>query len=495
MVDRDGDTRGGSRGLPRREDSGATEAVKWYHHSGYCRFAALLPMPNTSDEAIRAVDSELNAALNSSTFKSEIGSIPISLAKLKSWEKSLGFGRMWVRPRVPERQLSALVDALRPHLEPFTNQNTGLVGFAPCDFMGTKLIQPTLEAFASKMVLAAAMTDSYRTVSAVLGWASGKSENFVKTTVVAGIDLDDTLEIAEGLRFEKLPHNEQAIRRTIRDWPHVNAVYLMGRTVLRADYTVHSMFYQLDDQNQDLVDRLRLNPAGIQVSSATRPYNDLRPLFDSVSLICNACVQVEYRWYEYSDVLYSLIGCEGHGNPFDSFLPRRQGLSPKLTRDLLDQSLGTMVQRQKRTDLDVAIARWRNSLVAPDSANRIIDLRTALESLYADGTGEYRFRVPLIGALYLAPTKAERYTYFAKLKSLYDLASELVHGSTGGASSSKKRKRIELSDFDDDPVTGTPRDDLVSWTQDYCRRAILKRLGESSETPKHVWTLNLALGV
>ncbi|MDE2807314.1 MAG: hypothetical protein OXN90_02750 [Gemmatimonadota bacterium] len=452
-------------------------------------------MPNPSDEAIRTVDSALNAALNSSTFKSEIGNIKVPLAEIKNWETSLGFGKMWVRPTVPERQLSALVDALRPHLEQFTNKKTGLIGFAPCDFLDTTLTQPTMERFASKMVLAAAMTDSYRTVEAVLGWALGKPENFVTTTVVAGIDLDDPLEIAEGLRFEKLPYDEQAIRHMIRDWPHVNSVYLMGKTILRADHIVRSMFYRLNDGKESIIDRLRINPAGIHMSPAAQPYNDLRPLFDVMSLICNTCVQVEYRWNEYSDVVFYLIGHEGHVRPSDLFLPRTQGLPPKLTRDLFDQSLDTLVQRRGRTDLDVAIARWRNSLVAPDSANRIIDLRTVLESLYATGTGEYRFRVPLIGALYLAPTKAERQSYYAKLRALYDLASELVHGSAGGGSSGKKRKKLDLSDFDEDPVTGRPRDDLVSWSQDYCRRAILKRIGESPDSPKHVWTLNLALGV
>ena len=82
-----------------------------------------------------------------------------------------------------------------------------------------------------------------------------------------------------------------------------------------------------------------------------------------------------------------------------------------------------------RSDLDVAVSRWKNSAVALDAANRMIDLRTVLESLYAqDASQELAFRTALCGAMHLAPATLERTAYYGKLRDFYRMASRVVHG-------------------------------------------------------------------
>ena len=108
----------------------------------------------------------------------------------------------------------------------------------------------------------------------------------------------------------------------------------------------------------------------------------------------------------------------------------------------------------------MAVARWKNSSVALDAANRIIDLRTVVECLYAqDASHELGLRTALCGAWHMAPTADERAAHYDKFRKLYGAASRVVHGRKPGAY----------------------HGDLARWAHDACRRAILKRLEEPRE--------------
>jgi len=108
----------------------------------------------------------------------------------------------------------------------------------------------------------------------------------------------------------------------------------------------------------------------------------------------------------------------------------------------------------------MAVARWKNSSVALDAANRIIDLRTVVECLYAqDASHELGLRTALCGAWHMAPTADERAAHYDKFRKLYGAASRVVHGRKPGAY----------------------HGDLARWANDACRRAILKRLEEPRE--------------
>ena len=88
---------------------------------------------------------------------------------------------------------------------------------------------------------------------------------------------------------------------------------------------------------------------------------------------------------------------------------KRGAYSKPLTAERLEHAEKVMGQMNGRSDLKVAVARWKNTAVALDAANRVIDLRTVLEGLYAQGMNqELRFRTALCGTLHLAPTIADR---------------------------------------------------------------------------------------
>ena len=80
---------------------------------------------------------------------------------------------------------------------------------------------------------------------------------------------------------------------------------------------------------------------------------------------------------------------------FDSRWPNSIPLGP----ELLAHAMTVMAQMDGRSDLHMAVSRWKNSGVALDAANRMIDLRAVLECLYAqDANQELAFRIALCGA-------------------------------------------------------------------------------------------------
>ena len=108
-----------------------------------------------------------------------------------------------------------------------------------------------------------------------------------------------------------------------------------------------------------------------------------------------------------------------------------------------------------------------------DLANRVIDLRTVMESLYcAGGQGALRFRSSLLASLHLAPSLKSRKQYYNDFSKLYGFASDVVHG---------KLKPGQKADLDR----------LLPWGSNELRKAILKRLDERSDRN---W-LDLMLGL
>ena len=125
----------------------------------------------------------------------------------------------------------------------------------------------------------------------------------------------------------------------------------------------------------------------------TGPWRSAREpeyILDALSLACNSGVYQLQRWNNPGEVARLLLGGHyGDGSPvtfnaplFDSHPVPSDG-QKDLTPDAMDRVRTILDQRHGRGDLDVAIARWKNSMTAMDFSNRLIDLRTVMEALYA----------------------------------------------------------------------------------------------------------------
>lgn len=97
--------------------------------------------------------------------------------------------------------------------------------------------------------------------------------------------------------------------------------------------------------------------------------------------------------------------------------------------------------------------------------DRLIDLRIAIEGLYASGNTQdslsLRSRIALTGAWHLGESFAQRDQYRRVLRDAYDLTSKAVH--TGSVEATEANQAVFRA------------------AQDLCQRGILKRLNESEE--------------
>lgn len=420
---------------------------------------------NVSDR----IEGLLGAAIAASGY--EALDRKMTLPQVRQWAEFNRTRRGWIRAEVPQPEATELSEALSPVLERFTNPETGHVGFAPYDVIGGELLDVTVNRLVADMVASAAMLGPKRVVSAVLAWAEGAPGSYVRTCVLRGIELPEPLAHPDvGIRFEKLPDRSSDLEQYCSEaGPFLNATDLMNQPVLRFDVSVKPMFYlpNADEGARDRMTRIRNNAI---VAPALQDF-DLNNLLDALSLVCRSSVQSIYEWDEYSDemLLMRYAGSPGFMRRnvprFHSRWPDSIPLGPELLAD----AMTVIAQMDGRSDLHVAVSRWKNSGVALDAANRMIDLRTVLECLYArDANQELAFRTALCGAMHLAPTAAERTVYYSKLLAFYRKASSVVHGG---------------KQADDE--------DLVKWCYETCRRAILKRLGEPQELDRTALMLGL----
>lgn len=122
--------------------------------------------------------------------------------------------------------------------------------------------------------------------------------------------------------------------------------------------------------------------------------------------------------------------------------------------------------RQRRNSpnpaVGIAAQRWSSSKRPGENlADRFIDLRIALESLYLSERGpELGFRLATHGAWHIGADAEERRRCFQTLRDAYNAASSAVH--KGELKETEEHLR------------------LLAEAQDLCRRGILERLGEDT---------------
>ena len=414
------------------------------------------------------IEQLLDKAALSSSY--DVMGTKMTLAHLRQWLEYNKGRRHWVRANVPNSEAFTLANSLSSVLDRFTNSDTSHIGFTPYDVIGGIVVDVTLDDIVKSMVSAAAILGSHSVVASILGWAAGNTETYVRTWVLRGVDLPEHLELRSGIRFETLPDRIDSLSQFGVDWPTVNVTELQNQPVLRMNVVIDPMFYEPNSEEDSLSRINRLNREAVTIPRLLNI--NLDDMLDAVSLVCRSSVQVVYEWNEFKD---EMLLMRHAGSPSlllhnISRFDQKQPDSKPLTADRLRRADIVMDQMNGRTDLKVAVSRWKNSAVALDAANRVIDLRTVLESLYAGSSNqELRFRTALCGALHLATSPCERTTYYDKFRELYDLASRVVHGN--------------------DSVTID--DELMKWTFEASRRAILKRL----EEPRNLDWKALMLGL
>ena len=197
-----------------------------------------------------------------------------------------------------------------------------------------------------------------------------------------------------------------------------------------------------------------LGPVGPLADPRLRRYrvavdDTVRPFGDDDARRVVGFEDVTFRWLEVDLPIVFDLGC--HLQAWRDRSLVRQG-EPLAVPRIVPESAQDLPVREATTSGPLAM-HWQ----------------TTSESLYAqDASHELAFRTALCGAMHLAPTSTVRLGYYHKLWDFYRMASRVVHGG--------------------EPVDN---EDLVKWSYETCRRAILKRLGEPGKLD---WTA-LMLGL
>ncbi len=352
--------------------------------------------------------------------------------------------------------LANLVNALEALLSAYIDAGSGKLGFRQ-----TVL---TLDDVAKATIRAAAIVGPEEVVAALQRWVGGAPWVHTRMFTVTGITLESPLHIDTGASLRRLPEQPHEMRRYVPgllvDELQRPALLLWGAdvrgaTVLCSEEYQRPVFWPGNER-----------PEGVEEIAFPGGWNGLFSLLRGLSVVCNTCVESQYQW-SHSVPLQRAFAADGGEGWGGSGRPAGQRMAPvvPLTEPLLKQALCVSSSFQTApkpvSDLiDRVYARWESSLRGHSAHNQLIEMRIALESLFAGkGQHEAALRVAYHGAKYLGESPEARRRLFDELKTIYSTASTLIHGGT-------PKRSLHLQH-------------LAQRAQEICRDAILKMVSDA----------------
>ncbi len=312
-------------------------------------------------------------------------------------------------------------------------------------------------------------------VTAILfGWMDGEPLWFRSYAILDGIYLSEPVKPLDGLRLDPLPQSVDDLPLYLpTDLNRASPGYeYVGRTLLTIECGSKPALFRPPSSLHERVVQTGSVP-GLAIDTICR----------ALSLVTNSYVSASPFWDRYDE---SAVFLRKEINSFYSFESDRTRTSRSTDPSEIKLSIQQFItvseslKEQSSDKLRIAISRWRKSKdpTEDDLADKFIDLRIALESLYLqnfqnDGNrnAEMRFRLALFGAWYLGSNSQERQNIRKRLADVYDRASGAVHSG-------------EVED-------NAENYNLLSTGQDLCRLGILKFLEDG---PPANWG-DLVLGV
>ena len=368
--------------------------------------------------------------------------------------------------QIPQSELQALVSELDGTIGKYKSPSSGSIGnrlyFLKGSLSSPRL--PTVEDYATILVLAAARIGSHRVAALYSAWLNGQPILLRQCALLTGIKTDGKLHPVAGMHLDTLPAGGDDFPRSLRiNQYDIHEQQFSHRAMLCIDYQTDPALYDpaTHDEIAPTVPRRQdlVNPALAAVS------------FDSfcrsMSLFADNQVDWFISWNDYGDIEAFFLG-----SSFGSIRKQASNSSPVLvSEEDIRASLDLHAHLAAFAKLDLAIARWRRSKRSATPHEQLVELRIALESvLLSDdrgNVGEKRHRLAMRGAWFLGTTFVERKRNFHTLRTLYDYASSVIH-----AGSPKEKD-------------SSPLDETIADAQRLCRAAIL-RIANAGTLPD--WT-------
>ena len=319
----------------------------------------------------------------------------------------------------------------------------------------------------SYLLVDACLNTPRRTANMVLRWARGFKLDFETRVILTGLHVAGRFALANGLVVERLPLDSD----DLDDWlpsrsGMIDRSEFLDRTILRIPCTIAPVFLKPRKviAKANGVPRSSWDICGEIQSTWPLPLGGVDELIRALSLICNVAVERPITWVDYGGHAHF---CQRRSSSYTGTgeLPLRQEPEAPITPEALKRALKLQSGLCSLSiDIETAIRYWLKSKArGVDSEDRLIFLRTALESLFLDEgfQGELGFRLSVNGAWYTSGNSVERRKRFDQLKKVYAAASGAVHGG-------RVKKQNEV---------------LLKNGQEICRQAIMKRLRSKQKPP------------
>ena len=365
-----------------------------------------------------------------------------------------GYARMQLagaQVQLEEVLLGELAAALHAHLGDYILDNR--IGNGLALILGGRP-QLSIPDYARHLVRAAALLGTEPVAHLLFEWAKGEPVHYHTCVVLSGISVDELKSMEGGIHFSSLPASSDALANELPlgvDF-HLGIMNMAGATKV----TIECQDYPVLFRPGEFPDIQTVTYG----SSRQFLYAEL---CEALGLACNNHVSWAITWPDYGDL--AIFGSGGGGGFAFGPDARFNSGDPPISQEQLDLAGHLLTKRRENPSptLEIPIHRWMSSKRPSASlADRFVDLRIALESLYLGESGpELSFRLATHGAWHLGGNFEERQVYYKTLRDAYATASTAVHR---GAVNSTETNHKLLTD-----------------AQNLCRSAILKRLEEGKE--------------
>ena len=355
-------------------------------------------------------------------------------------------------------ELSSLVDLLAPHLRHYMHEETGLVGNGIFLSLGgsVKDIYISVEDLAKKLVVAGVKLGPDRVVYLFSGWISGTYLRTKEYVLLEGIKIEapfshNGIEIFEHEVEIPIPVPYQSWMPPSKEKKVIGS---MEVDVSPALYKPSEKAW--NDVEDDVWAQPSLNNWRREDYGASWDRN-----CEAIAVTLGGFVGWQQAWRQWKELNAFQIGRYGPSSRLKGtfIVPSERIL---FTRDMLIKSIE--IDRKRKTvdaqNLDLAIRRWVRSHIG-NLEDQLIELRIALEALYAQGvTQEIARTIATRGAWHLGGEFEERRSHYETLRKVYHDASRVIHAG-----------RIKYADNE-----GA----LLESGRDLCREAILAILKDGT---------------
>lgn len=362
------------------------------------------------------------------------------------------------RPIIDEddHAFRTFTDALSVTLKEHVNEG-GCVGNGLAELMGGEP-HLTIEQFATNMLRGSASLGVETTVGILSEWMKGTPIRYQVRYALANRSKGDpsTVNVISGIQLSTLPQRAD----------HLLSTYPALRGADRLDNLTGKVLLTVEmEADRSGIYRPEENGHTRQGVHSVVPDFDVSRFCNALSLVENESVVWQFAWEDFGDLQELNSGMHG------SRLYRVSDLTGAFSEGIATSKAGlgaaikvySQLKGATGPRLHTAISRWKRSKQFINLSHRFIELRIALESLYAgDAHGEAAFRVAAHGALHLGQDYEECRRRRKLLKKVYDRASRAVHGDNLDPTSERDQY-------------------ILACGSDTCRAGILKCLEEGRD--------------